>query len=140
MSSTVAIPQRPKRSANPGEHTRAGDRARVCGDSGFAHARHAHRTPLSHDRPEMTDTHGGPDWLAAPLFRFPRCSSRAAQPTHTKHTPDTQTYTYKHTHPTTTNTTTPGSAPEFPTVPSLPVSPNLPPMATSVSPIVFGDR
>lgn len=32
------------------------------------------------------------------------------------------------------------SSPDFPTVPSLPVTSNLPRTATSVSPIVFGDR
>jgi hypothetical protein len=44
---------------------------------------------------------------------------------------NTRPHTHKHTPPPC------GSAPDFPTAPSLPVS-NLPPKATSVSPLVFG--
>lgn len=57
--------------------------------------RHAHRIRLSHDRPEMNDTHGGPERLAdcpplTPLLAAP--GERRNQ-----HTPKTHT----HTHPTT---------------------------------------
>lgn len=74
----------------------------------------------------MTDTHGGPDWLGD----CPPLPSSLGSPAERRnqHTPNT------HTPPPC------GSAPDFPTVPSLPVSSNLPRRATSVSPIVFGNR
>lgn len=68
--------------------------------------------------------------LTAPSFRL-RLSSVFQQHDLTNTRPNT----YKHIH----SPPPCGSAPDFPTVPSLPVSPNLAPRATSVSPIVFGD-
>lgn len=68
--------------------------------------------------------------LTAPSFRL-RLSSVFQQ----HDLINTRPNTYKHIH----SPPPCGSAPDFPTVPSLPVSPNLAPRATSVSPIVFGE-
>lgn len=107
-------------------------RTRLGRESGFAHARHHNRTRLNHHTPKTTDTHGRLDGLAdrpllppRPFVGIPatRLNQHAAR----------HIQIHIHSPPPC------GSAPDFPTVPSLPVSPNLAPRATSVSPIVFGD-
>lgn len=64
-------------------------RITLCEESGFAQARHAHGARLTHDRPKMTDTHGGPDRLAdcpplPPSFGVP--AERRNQHTSNTHT------------------------------------------------------
>lgn len=89
MSSPIAI-EGLQRSVHPGTTREQGGEGRARLWIKWFRARAPRPLNPSHYRPEMTDTHGGPEWLGDyPLFCLLRCSSKASQP----NTPNTHTTT-----------------------------------------------
>lgn len=121
VSSPVATEQAPERSGNP-RTTRGGGegRARLGRESSSAHARHHDRTRLNHQTPPSprprTLTGGRTASLTARSFHL-RPPSAFQQHDATNTAKHTNTHTHTHSPPLR------GSAPDFPTLPSLPVSP-----------------